>query len=217
LVEYTVNIFFTFAGFLFYHFSINILIMSYLAIFASGSGTNAQAIINYFKNGQEDVVKLILSNNPEAYVLQRAKNLNIPSIIFNKDTFYNTQNLLQVLEKENIELIILAGFLWLIPEYLIKRYPNRIINIHPALLPKYGGKGMYGQRVHQAVIDNHDAETGISIHYVNEVYDEGKIIFQAKCKVDPADTAETIANKVHKLEYEHYPKVIEKLLKEMNN
>jgi phosphoribosylglycinamide formyltransferase-1 len=189
--------------------------MRYLAIFASGSGTNAQAIVDYFKDRENYVVKLILSNNPDAFVLERAKNLNIPTEIFNKETFYQTQNILQILEKENIGLIVLAGFLWLIPDYLLKNYPNRIINIHPALLPKYGGKGMYGMRVHEAVIANHDVETGITIHYVNEEYDKGNIIFQAKCPIEPNDTPESIANKVHILEHEHYPKVIEKLLKEM--
>jgi phosphoribosylglycinamide formyltransferase 1 len=187
--------------------------MSCIAIFASGSGTNAQAIVNYFENKKKSVVKLILSNNSEAYVLERAKNLNIPSIVFNKEIFYHTHDILQALEKENIEFIVLAGFLWLIPDYLIKKYPERIINIHPALLPKYGGKGMYGQRVHEAVIANHDKETGITIHYVNEDYDQGKIIFQARCPVEPLDTPDSIANKVHKLEHEFYPQVIDKLLK----
>jgi phosphoribosylglycinamide formyltransferase 1 len=189
--------------------------MKRLAIFASGSGTNAQAIVDYFKNKEKYVVKLILSNKSDAYVLERAKSLNIPSLVFDKDTFYNSHKILHLLEKEQIDLVILAGFLWLIPDYLITNFPNKIINIHPALLPNYGGKGMYGLRVHEAVIKNHDAETGITIHFVNNEYDRGKIIFQAKCKVESNDTAETIANKVHKLEYEFYPKVIEKILQEI--
>jgi phosphoribosylglycinamide formyltransferase 1 len=189
--------------------------MKRLAIFASGSGTNAQAIVDYFKNKEKYVVKLILSNKSDAYVLERAKSLNIPSLVFDKDTFYNSHKILHLLEKEQIDLVILAGFLWLIPDYLITNFPNKIINIHPALLPNYGGKGMYGLRVHEAVIKNHDAETGITIHFVNNEYDRGKIIFQAKCKVESNDTAETIANKVHKLEHEFYPKVIEKILQEI--
>ncbi len=189
--------------------------MRRIAIFASGFGTNTQAIIDYFNKKKMPIVKLILSNRPDAYVIERAKILNIPYVVFNKETFYNTENIIQILEKEKIDLIVLGGFLWLVPKYLLKKYTDKIINIHPALLPKYGGKGMYGQRVHEAVIANHDKETGITIHFVNEEYDRGKIIFQAKCKVESSDTPETIANKVHKLEYEFYPKVIEKLLQEI--
>lgn len=189
--------------------------MRSLAIFASGSGTNAQAIAEYFKNKEKYVIKLILTNKPDAFVLERAKILNIPTMVFDKETFYNTQKILQILKNEHIDLIILAGFLWLIPDFLITNYPNRIINIHPALLPKYGGKGMYGQLVHEAVIKNKDAETGITIHFINNEYDKGKIIFQAKCKVKSTDTPESIANKVHKLEHKFYPKVIEKILHEL--
>ena len=186
--------------------------MSNIAIFASGSGSNAQAIVEYFKEKELHKVKLILSNKPNAFVIERAKMLNVPAIIFDKIRFYQTSEIEQILEQEKIDLIVLAGFLWLVPANILRTYNKRIINIHPALLPKYGGQGMYGMRVHQAVIDNHETETGITIHYVNEIYDKGEIIFQAKCKVDPSDTAEKIAEKVHALEYEHFPKVIEEIL-----
>lgn len=184
-----------------------------IAIFASGSGTNAQRISEYFLNHPEIAVSVILSNKSDAYVLVRAKKLNIPSIVFDRHTFYDTSGISEILKKNNIDLIVLAGFLWLIPEDLIRSYRGRIINIHPALLPKYGGKGMYGSRVHEAVIQSGDKESGISIHYVTEKYDEGNIIFQAKCDVLPDDTTETLAQRIHQLEYEHYPEVIEKIIK----
>lgn len=189
--------------------------MKNIAIFASGSGSNAQAITEYFRNKGLDVVKLILSNKPDAYVLERAKQLNIPFVIFNRETFYKSLEIAEVLENHNIDFIVLAGFLWLIPDYLLKKYKNRIVNIHPALLPKYGGKGMYGMKVHEEVVANKEKESGISIHYLNEEYDRGEIIFQAKCVVEPSDTPEIVAEKVHKLEYEHYPRVIEEILKEI--
>jgi phosphoribosylglycinamide formyltransferase-1 len=184
-----------------------------IAIFASGSGTNAQRITEYFSNHPEISVSVILSNKPDAYVLIRAKKLNIPSVVFDRHTFYDTDEIFRLLKKNNIDLIVLAGFLWLIPEYLIQAYRGRIINIHPALLPKYGGKGMYGSRVHEAVIQSGDKESGISIHFVNEKYDAGDIIFQAKCNVLPGDTPDILAQRVHQLEYKHYPEVIEKIIK----
>jgi phosphoribosylglycinamide formyltransferase-1 len=186
--------------------------MKNIAIFASGSGTNAQAIIEHFLLKEQRPIKLILSNNAHAYALERAKKFNINTFIFTRDDFYNTDKITNLLELNNIDFIVLAGFLWLIPDNLIKKFKNRIINIHPALLPKYGGKGMYGMKVHEAVVKNKETHTGITIHYVDEVYDNGEIIFQAKCNVLPTDTPEMVAQKVHQLEYEHFPKVIEKLI-----
>jgi phosphoribosylglycinamide formyltransferase 1 len=188
------------------------LIMKKIAIFASGSGTNAQAIVEYFKNNVDIRVSCILSNRPDAFVLERAKKLGIPSYTFTRDEYYNTSGILALLSENSVDFIALAGFLWLVPEYLIRAYPNRIVNIHPALLPKYGGKGMYGQKVHQAVIDNAETESGITIHLVNEKYDEGGIVFQAKCPVKPGDTPDSLASRIHLLEHEYYPRIIEKLL-----
>jgi phosphoribosylglycinamide formyltransferase-1 len=187
--------------------------MKKIAILASGSGTNTEVIINHFTNSAVARVTLILSNNPKAYVLERAKNHQIDSISFNREEFYQTEMVLDVLKEYQIDFVVLAGFMWLVPEYLIRHFERRMVNIHPALLPKYGGKGMYGMHVHQAVKDNNEKETGITIHFVNEEYDKGNIILQAKCVVLPEDTPEDIANKVHQLEYEHYPKVIEELVK----
>jgi phosphoribosylglycinamide formyltransferase-1 len=182
----------------------------HLAIFASGSGTNAENIAIYFRNHANIKVSLILSNKPDAYVLQRAHRFGIPTRVFDRKQFYESRDVLKILDKYHIDYIILAGFLWLVPDYLLKAFPDKICNIHPALLPKYGGKGMYGERVHQAVRQSGDAVSGITVHLVNEHYDEGQIIFQATCEIIPEDTPETIAQKVHKLEYEHYPRVIEK-------
>jgi phosphoribosylglycinamide formyltransferase 1 len=186
--------------------------MKRIAIFASGSGSNAQQIIEHFKNKQLAEVCLILSNKKDAYVLERAKKLGIQHIVFTRDDFYNSTKIISLLEEQQIDLIVLAGFLWLVPNNITASYPNRIVNIHPALLPKYGGKGMFGSHVHQAVVANKEEYSGITIHYINERYDEGDIIFQAKCKVTPDDTAETLANKVHALEYEHFPVIIEKIV-----
>lgn len=183
-----------------------------IAVFASGSGTNTQSIINYFRNTNTANIACIISNNKESYVLQRAKNENIDFLVIDHDNFINSEGIISYFEQKKVDFIVLAGFLWLIPKFLIDKFEKRIINIHPALLPKYGGKGMYGMRVHKAVFDNKEEETGITIHYVNEKYDEGNIIFQAKTKISTADTPEIIAQKVHKLEYEHYPKIIEKLV-----
>ena len=181
-----------------------------IAIFASGSGTNAQNIIEYFSENERVIVDSLWTNNPNAYALERAKNLGAETFVFTKDEFVNTSKVVEELKKRNVNLIVLAGFLWLIPVNLIQNF--KIINIHPALLPKYGGKGMYGMKVHQAVVENKDTESGISIHYVNEKYDDGEIIFQAKCPVILSDKPEDVAIKVHELEYKYFPEVIEKVL-----
>ena len=188
-----------------------VLKMKHICIFASGSGTNAQNIIEYFKKTKNIEISLVLSNKREAYVLQRAQLLGVPNRFFSREDF-NNYTVLKLLEEYKIDFIVLAGFLWLIPKEFLRAYPNRIVNIHPALLPKYGGKGMYGARVHETVLENKEKESGISIHYVNEKYDNGDIIFQERCKIEQGETADSLANKVHKLEYEHYPRVIEKLV-----
>jgi phosphoribosylglycinamide formyltransferase 1 len=186
--------------------------MSNIAIFASGSGTNAENIIRYFSNKNTAKVRLVLSNRRQALVLKRAEALNITSVFFDQNDFYASGKVLELLEKYQIDFVVLAGFLWLVPQIIIEKYRGRIINIHPALLPSYGGKGMYGDIVHKSVIENKDTESGITIHFVNDRYDEGDIIFQARCKVDPGDTPETLARKVHELEYAYFPRVIEKLI-----
>ena len=183
-----------------------------IAIFASGNGTNAQHISEYFKGNQHVRVDLILSNNPGAYVLERANDLKIPGVSFTRKELYETNYVLDLLSVQNITHLVLAGFLWLIPEKILRPYRGRIINIHPALLPKFGGKGMYGMRVHEAVIASGDRESGITIHHVNERYDEGSVLFQARCPVAPDDTPETLAGKIHQLEYRHFPAVIEQVI-----
>ena len=187
-----------------------------LVLFASGSGSNVENIVQYFNDRPNVIIASVLTNKRDAKVLDRCNKLKINGLYFNRNAFYNTDCVLRVLKSLQPDLIILAGFLWKIPENLIKNYPNQIVNIHPALLPKYGGKGMYGSHVHQAVKDNADLETGITIHYVNENYDEGAIIHQSKTLVSTHDSVEEIAHKVHQLEYEHFPKVIEKLLSNLN-
>jgi len=187
--------------------------MTRIAIFASGSGSNAENIFNYFKDNNSVEISLILTNNSKAFVIERAQNLAVKSYVFTKTDFLTTDSVLSVLAENKIDLVVLAGFLLKIPENLIKAYPNKIINIHPALLPKYGGKGMYGDNVHKAVVAANETESGISIHFVNENYDEGKIIFQAKCPVLENDTFEDVASKIHALEYEHFPKIIESIIK----
>ena len=182
-----------------------------IAIFASGSGSNAENIVTYFKNNEKFEFSVILSNKADAFVHQRAKKLNIPSLTFSREAFSDGKTILDLLQKEEIDYIILAGFLLKIPQAIIEAFPDRIINIHPALLPKFGGKGMYGDRVHRAVVEAGETESGITIHYVNEHYDEGSIIFQAKCPVLATDSPDDVANKVHALEYEHFPKVIEQI------
>ena len=186
-----------------------------IAVFASGNGSNAENIIRYFKDNEEMRVALVLSNNQNAYVHTRAKNLGVPSYTFSKEEFDKGDPVLQKLREYQIDFIVLAGFLLKVSDPILKAYPQRIINIHPALLPKYGGKGMYGDRVHRAVIQAGDKESGITIHFVNEQYDEGEVIFQARCPVLPSDTPEELAQRVHKLEYEYYPQVIEKIAKKV--
>lgn len=183
-----------------------------IAIFASGSGSNAENIIKYFKDNKNIHVKLIVSNKSDAYVLERAKKFNIQSTIFNKTDFNESEKVIETLKANNIDFIVLAGFLLKVPQNIIDAFPNKIINIHPALLPKFGGKGMYGDNVHKAIIQAKETESGITIHYINENYDEGNIIFQAKCEVLPTDTYQNVADKVHELEYQYFPKTIEKTI-----
>lgn len=185
-----------------------------IALFASGSGSNAQNIANYFAKSNEISVDCVLTNKPDAYVLQRLENYPIDSLVFSREDFYNSDIVVNYLEEREINFVVLAGFLWLVPANLVAAYPDKIVNIHPALLPKYGGKGMYGMHVHRAVVEAKEPESGISIHYVNERYDEGNIIFQAKCKVAQTDSPEDVADKIHQLEYEHFPRVIEQIVLE---
>jgi phosphoribosylglycinamide formyltransferase 1 len=180
-----------------------------IALFSSGSGSNAENIIRYFSNKTGFEFPLILSNKSDAYVHERARNLGIPSFTFTKEAFNNGTEIISLLNDYKIDCIVLAGFLLKISTPILQAFPNKIINIHPALLPKYGGKGMYGHHVHQAVVDAKETLSGITIHYVNENYDEGNVIFQGVCPVLPDDTAEMVAEKVHALEYEHFPRVIE--------
>lgn len=186
--------------------------MKNIVILASGSGSNAENIIRVVNNHGGAKVSYVVVNRPDAYVLRRAEALNVKSLVFDRAAFYHTDEVLNFLTGCQPDLIVLAGFLWLVPAKIVKAFPKRIINIHPALLPKHGGKGMFGAHVHQAVIDQGDKESGITIHYVNEHYDDGDIIFQATCNVLPEDDAESLAVKVHALEYEHFPKVIMNLL-----
>ncbi len=183
-----------------------------IAILASGAGSNAQKILEHFSDRMDIAVRLIVSNKPEAGVLNIAKVASIDTFIVSRDSFYSTTDLLVELDKRNIDFIVLAGFLWLIPSYLIQHYPERIINIHPALLPKYGGKGMYGHFVHEAVHLAKETHSGITIHYVNEKYDEGSIVFQERCEILPSDQPEDIARKVQVLEHSYYPTVIDQLV-----
>jgi phosphoribosylglycinamide formyltransferase-1 len=187
-----------------------------IALFVSGSGSNAQKIMEYFHESSNIHVALLLSNNKNAFGLERAKNMGVPSLVFDRKAFFESDDIIRELQSKNIQWVVLAGFLWMIPSNLIKAFPERIINIHPALLPSYGGKGMYGMHVHSAVHKAGEKESGISIHLVNEKYDEGEIIFQAKCVLDSSDTPESIAKKVLLLEHEHFPKVIESLIRKSN-
>jgi len=186
--------------------------MKRIAIFASGSGSNAENIAVYFENNSLGRVEAIYCNNPKALVIQRAARLNIPLILFDREKFYAEDTVLRDLQSRKIDLIVLAGFLWLIPGNINKIWHDKIVNIHPALLPKYGGKGMFGMAVHEAVIDAGDTESGITIHLIDDVYDKGEILLQVKCPVLPDDTPETLAERVHRLEYAHFPKAIEKML-----
>lgn len=186
--------------------------MKRIVLFASGSGTNVENIIQYFSNNNQVEIVAVLTNRKDAIVLERCARLKISALYFNRYAFIESDLISDFLNQLNPDLIVLAGFLWRIPKKIIDYFPDRIINIHPALLPKYGGKGMFGMKVHEAVKDNLDTETGITIHYVNEHYDEGAIITQVKTSVDASDTPETIAQKVHELEYAYFPGVIEHLL-----
>ncbi|CAN5213344.1 phosphoribosylglycinamide formyltransferase [soil metagenome] len=186
--------------------------MKRIALFASGSGSNAEKIAEYFVNNTDVEISLIVSNNPKAGVIDRARRLHIPVLLFDRTTFYDTNRITQLLLSQPIDLIVLAGFMWLMPTGLVQAFPNKIINIHPALLPKFGGKGMYGHFVHEAVVTAGETESGITIHYVNERYDEGQIIFQAICAVLPTDTSEDVAHKVQILEHLHYPSVVADVL-----
>lgn len=186
--------------------------MKNIAIFASGSGSNAENIANYFANSNNARVTLIVTNNPNAFVLKRAEQLNIESITISKQEFIAADALIKELQQRAIDFIVLAGFLLLVPQKLIDAYPERIVNIHPALLPKHGGKGMYGDRVHEAVVAAGDTESGITIHLIDSDYDKGTTFFQATCPVLPTDTPHDVAEKVHALEYEHFPRIIEEII-----
>lgn len=186
--------------------------MQRIAIFASGTGSNAINIIEYFKGHKTIEVSLVLSNNPKASVLEKASNAGVETYTFNRETFYNTNQVLNRLNSKKIDMIILAGFMWLVPENLVHEYSDRIMNIHPALLPKYGGKGMYGMHVHNAVKAAGEKETGITIHLVNKEYDKGRILFQATCVVEENNSADDIAQKIHVLEHANFPMQIERYL-----
>ena len=186
--------------------------MKRIAIFASGSGTNAENIILYFQKNKKAEVVLVLSNNPKALVLERASKLGVQNRVFNKQQLNDSKWAIENLK--NLDLIVLAGFLWKFPEHLLENYKNKVVNVHPALLPKHGGKGMYGMHVHNAVVENKEVESGITIHYVNEHYDEGAIIFQAKCAVNNTDTPSDVAAKIHQLEMTHFPEVVQQILSE---
>ena len=186
--------------------------MKHIVIFASGAGTNAENIIRYFSNEKKAKVSLVLSNKPQAKVLVRAAALGVDSVFFDRRQFYETGEVQLMLRDRKTDLIVLAGFLWLVPQPIIDEYRGRIVNIHPALLPLFGGMGMYGERVHRAVLDAGCTESGITIHYVNEEYDSGDIIFQARCPVLPDDDTDALASRVHELEYRHYPEVISKII-----
>ncbi|MCB0519303.1 MAG: phosphoribosylglycinamide formyltransferase [Lewinellaceae bacterium] len=186
--------------------------MKHIAIFASGTGSNAKKIIGHFKHRRDISVSLLVSNKANAPVLETARENGIPTLIIDRRNFYHSEDILKIFNQYSIDFVVLAGFLWLVPTYLVRAFEGRIVNIHPALLPKYGGQGMYGMHVHEAVFKNKETETGITIHYVNEHYDEGAIIFQARCPVAPDDTPQTIAKKVLELEHRHFPQIIETLL-----
>jgi phosphoribosylglycinamide formyltransferase-1 len=186
--------------------------MKNIAIFASGSGTNAENIIRYFSHSHKIHIAVVLSNNRRVGVHERVNRLGVPSFVFSREEFTLATPILDKLAEYDVELIVLAGFMNKISERLLESFPGKIINIHPALLPKYGGKGMYGMHVHQAVVDAGEKESGVTIHYINKHYDEGEIIFQASCPLSPEDTPEEVAAKVHALEYAHYPRLIEEVL-----
>lgn len=184
--------------------------MKSIAILASGSGSNAEEFFRYFQNHSTIRVKALFTNNPSAFAIKRAEKFQTPVSIFNRSKLYGPQSILDDLNEFKIDYIVLAGFMLLIPEVIVNHFTNRIVNIHPALLPKYGGKGMFGDRVHAQVIENQDTESGITIHLVNEQYDEGQILFQDKCRINPNETVESLAQKIHSLEHKHYPRIVEK-------
>jgi phosphoribosylglycinamide formyltransferase-1 len=186
-----------------------------IAIFASGSGTNAENIIHYFKENDKVTIKIVVSNKDDAYVLERARKENVPSVVCPKEQWQIGEEILSLMKKNKIDFIVLAGFLLKIPQLLLHNYPHRIINIHPALLPRHGGKGMYGNKVHEAVVTAKEKESGITIHYIDENYDEGQTFFQAKCEILPSDTADEVAAKVHALEYKWFPTIIERAISEL--
>ena len=192
--------------------SSNIISPKKIIVFASGSGSNAENIIRYFQDSGTAEVAAVMSNKPNSTVLDRAKKLNVTALYFDRDAFYNTNDILHILEDTNPDLIVLAGFLWLFPSSILEKFPNKVINLHPALLPKFGGKGMFGDNVHQAVLDNKEKETGITIHYVNKKYDDGQIIFQKAFPISSEETLTSLTEKIHELEHRHFPKVIENLL-----
>jgi len=186
--------------------------MHNLVIFASGSGSNAERIVRYFEPDPDVHISMILCNRPDAFVLERAKGLGVPTMVFTRGQFYGTDQVLDILKETETDLIILAGFLWLVPDNILKSYPTRIVNIHPALLPDFGGKGMYGHHVHEAVLKSGKVKSGITIHLVDEVYDRGRTLFQAECPVLPDDTPVSLAERIHQLEHLHYPEEIKKYL-----
>jgi formyltetrahydrofolate-dependent phosphoribosylglycinamide formyltransferase len=188
-----------------------------IALFASGAGSNAQKIIDYFRNSQEVTIALIVCNKPGAGVLTIAEKEHIPVLLIEKETFFRGNAYLDALHAAGIDFIVLAGFLWKVPATLTAAYPNKIVNIHPALLPRYGGKGMYGMHVHEAIIAAGDTESGITIHFVDNVYDNGAILFQATCAITPGDTPADLAQKVHQLEHAHYPRIIEQVVRDLQN
>jgi phosphoribosylglycinamide formyltransferase 1 len=185
-----------------------------IAIFASGSGSNARKIMEYFSRHEQIRAALVLSNKADAPVLEKARQLGVPALAFNRTSFYETGDVVQALLSAGIDWVVLAGFLWLVPRELIQAYPGRIVNIHPALLPKFGGKGMYGSFVHQAVVDAGERETGITIHLIDEHYDRGETVFQARCSVEAGDTPEDVSRKVQVLEHTHFAPVLERLILE---
>ncbi len=183
-----------------------------IAIFASGTGSNAKKIVDHFKHREGINVSLIVSNNPSAKVLEMAGNEGVPTLVISRHSFYEKNNILKIFNEYFIDYVVLAGFLWLVPTYLVKAYENRMVNIHPALLPKFGGKGMYGMNVHNAVKEAGEKESGITIHYVNEQYDDGDIVFQKTCGLSVDDTSHTIAKKVQILEHRYFPIIVENLV-----
>ncbi|MHA6246453.1 phosphoribosylglycinamide formyltransferase [Pontibacter sp. CAU 1760] len=187
-----------------------------IVIFASGSGSNAQRLLEYFEHHPDIRVAALFSNNPNAYALKRAETYHVPALLFSRDDFYKSDRVLEQIQQFTPDLIVLAGFLWLVPQNLLQAFPNRIINIHPALLPQYGGKGMHGQYVHTAVVQAGEKESGITIHYINEEYDKGAFIRQERCPVFPDDTPEALAARVLQLEHQHLPQVVEQLLANQN-